>query len=399
MFIHTPFIHARRVGRSLRHWSILKVLLLLLVICALLFPLGAAQAERPTIKLLIDTDPGVDDAAAIVWLLSQQGYPVEVLGITTVVGNATVENTTNNVLTLLDALERDDIPVVIGAAEPLSQPNSHVSSLLHGPDGLWFVGLQNPHDLSELPQDVPGFYCNMANEHPDAVILALAPLTNLAQAVQQCPEAMRSFSQIFSVGGSKISNPPLTDYNFWQDPEAAQIVLAAGVPITLITLEGRTEFTLTEKNLQDLGRKGNEATQLIVGPMQLYSAALTGFGGETAAAYDDVPAAILALDPSLSTAQSALVKMVTEQSLARGQTIIGLTFGERISMIASDAELSALADQAFSDPNFDLFAALTEILAREPDNGFVVLDVKEEKMHRIFMQGMTEKGKKKGKED
>lgn len=162
----------------------------------ILLIMGMGNFAFAAIKLVVDTDPGIDDAAAIVWLLSQERYPVEVLGISTVVGNTTVENAANNVLTLLDALDRRDIPVVIGASEPLTQTHSHVSSLIHGPDGLWYVGAQHPHDLNGLSRDVPAFYRDMATTHPGATLLALGPLTNLAQAIQQYPDEMSNFGQI-----------------------------------------------------------------------------------------------------------------------------------------------------------------------------------------------------------
>jgi purine nucleosidase len=379
---------SRRVRGLWRPQNIFIGFLALIVICTFLISFGMAKAQQPTIKLLVDTDPGVDDAAAIVWLLKQQSFPVEVLGFSTVVGNTTVDNATNNLLTLLEALDQEEIPVVMGAAEPLNQTNSRTSSLIHGPDGFWFVGLQNPHDLSDIPNDVAGYYCTMANDHPEATILTLGPLTNLATAIQQCPDTMHNFSQIISVGGSKQANAPLTDYNIWQDPEAADIVLTAGIPITLLTLEGSEQLTINDKDLANLAKTDDQAVQLLIQPLQLYFSAQTGFDGAAEAPIYDAVAAIYAMNTSLGESQSALVKMVTEPSLARGQTIIGLTFSERLTMIASDEELSSLADQVFIDPNFDLEAALGAILFREPDNAQVVLDIEQDKMHSLFMREM-----------
>ncbi|MFQ6101092.1 MAG: nucleoside hydrolase [Anaerolineae bacterium] len=391
MFAHTNLKQSRRqvCMRAFGGRRIAWVVLPLVVVVALLMPLSAAQAKHPPIELIIDTDPGVDDAAAIVWLLSQRRYPVEVLGIVTVAGNAAIENTTNNVLTLLDALSQPDLPVVMGAAEPLSQPMSHVSLLLHGPDGLWGVGFQNPHDLSGIPKDAPGFYCGQAAEHPGATVLALGPLTNLAQAVGQCPAEMRNFGQIIALGGSRTANAPQMDYNVWQDPEAAEVVLSAGIPLTLVLIDASGEFTLDDDNLQDLMEDGNPAAQLIAGPMQMYAQMQAGFGGATEIAYYDVAAAMYATKTSLGTAESALVKVVTEESLARGQTVIGLDVGERVTMIASVEELNMLVYQFYSDPDFDLMGAIFAILAREPDNAQVVLDIRERWMRWRFMRDMT----------
>lgn len=378
-----------------RQWrKLFMVLLSLLISLTVVAPVGASQATSAStrsrcnpIKLVVDTEPGVDDAAAIVWLLSQNHCQVEVLGIGTVAGNTTVENAANNVLTLLDATGRQDIPVAIGAEAPLVEPLNQISMLIHGPDGLWFVGMSNPHDLSGLSRDVPAFYRDLAQEHPGATLLALGPLTNLAQAIQLYPDAMAQFGQIVALGGSKTANPPLTDYNFWQDPEAADIVLRSGLPVTLVTLEAHEQFTLGQKDLQRLGQ-GSPAAQLLAGPMQMYFDTFTQFGDETEVSFPDVAAAMYAVRPKYGTAQTALVKMVLEASLARGQSIIGLSLMDRITMIASPEELSEMAVRAFTDPTFDLMMAIFEILSREPDNAQVVMDIREHSMRWIFLRSL-----------
>ena len=211
--------------------------------------LGIGWQGAEPLQLIVDTDPGVDDAAAIVWLLSQRYRQVDVLGVVTVVGNADVENTTNNALILLEALGIQDIPVIMGAAAPLSQVPTVTPALIHGPDGLWFVGLQNPHDLSGLPADAPTFYCAQAAAHPGATVLALGPLTNLALAVQQCPNEITGLGQVIALGGSRTANAPMADTNVYQDPEAAEIVLSSGLPVTLVLLETGGQFTLGERDL------------------------------------------------------------------------------------------------------------------------------------------------------
>lgn len=347
----------------------------------------APSTLRP-LELVIDTDAGVDDAAAIAWLLSQTRYPVDLLGFGTVAGNTSVENAANNVLTILDALEQPDIPVAIGAAAPLSEPLSRTGSLLHGSDGLW--GAQNPHDLSSLSRDVPSFYRDLAQANPGATLLSLGPLTNLAQAWQQYPDAISSFNQIIALGGARNggTRTPVAEFNIWQDPDAVDQLLEAGLPITLVPLDAFEEFTLSESALQTLQYQGSEVAELIAEPLQLYATAQTASSATTDVLIPDVAAAMYALDSSLGTAQSAFVRVVTS-SLARGETIIGLTLTERVSMIASDAELSRLADQVFSDPTFNLVAALGEIVAREPDNARLVTDIEEQRMRELFLSTLV----------
>jgi len=372
-------------------WAVLS----LAVIVALLVPLGIAQAKCPPVKLIIDTDPGVDDAAALAWLFSQNRYPVDVLGIVSVVGNTEAMLGAVNTLMLLDVLERDDVPVVMGAATPMDQPNSLGSMLVHGPDGLWGFGAMSLTEEELLaylgrlaPTTAPAFYCEQVAANPGATVLTLGPLTNVAQAVQECPETMAEIDQIVAMGGSRMANAPQTDYNAWQDPEAAEIVLSSGIPLTLVLLESSAEFTLDEDNLQDLMEEGNPAAQFIAGPMQVYALMHSQFGEATQVPYYDVAAAMYAMRPSLGTSESALVRMVTEPSLSRGQTVVGLTFIDRVSMLIPLEELNDLIITYGDQPDV-LFGILYETVMDNPDNGQVVLDVKERRMRRRFMRDMT----------
>ena len=348
----------------------------------------AASKSKP-LDLVIDTDAGVDDAAAILWLLSQKNYPVDILGFGTVAGNTTVKNAANNVLTLLDTLGQQDIPVAIGAAAPLLEPLSRVGSLIHGPDGLW--GTQQLHDLSGLSHDVPSFYRDLAQAHPGATLLSLGPLTNLAETWEQYPDALRSFKQIIALGGAKNggNRTPVAEVNIWQDPQAANELLSANLPITLVPLDAFQKFTLTQSAVQAFQTQDSKAAKLIAQPLQLYANAQTQSAGRTNMSIPDVAAAIYAVDSSLGTAQSALVKVLTQPSLARGETIIGLTETERLFIIASDAELSRLAAQVFSDPTFNLQTARGAILAREPNNARLVTDIKAQQMRGLFLSTLA----------
>lgn len=341
--------------------------------------------------LIVDTDGGVDDAAALAWLLTQEEYDVDLLGITTVAGNTSVENATNNTLIFLEAAGRTDVPVVIGAAAPLVKPLSLTPWFLHGPDGLWFVGLQNPHDLSGLPTDAPAFYRDAAVNHPGATLLALGPLTNIAQAIDQYPAEMALLGEIVVLGGAKFggNTTPVSEYNLWQDPDAAVQVLNAGIPITMLTLDGFEELEFKQKDVEKLADKGNAAAQLLAIPLQFYADVQFQQGAETFT-IPDVAAVIYYFEREWGDEQSGLVKPVTDASDANGQTIIGLTLNERVTMIGDDAELSNLTLLAFTDPTFDLQAALGAILSREPDNAWVVMDIDEKNIRRQFMKDMTD---------
>jgi inosine-uridine nucleoside N-ribohydrolase len=360
-------------------------------------PAAPAQAQEAVpssstpINVIIDADAGVDDSTAIAYLLSQDRQPVNLLGITAVAGNTTVENSASNILTLLETANVS-APVIVGAAQPLSRTLSHSGKLIHGPDGLWFVGYAHPHDLSTLSHDAPAFYHQMAQQHPGATLIALGPLTNIAEAIRQNPQAMSKFAKIVVLGGAKQggNQTPVSEYNIWQDPEAADVVFRSGIPIALMPLDTFTTLTIETSDLDELRAEGNPLAQLIVEPLASYAQVQTGLGGATSASIPDLAAMMYSLEPTLGTPVSSLVEVIPAPRLVRGQTIIATNFGEKLTMLAEDDELSIIADRVFSEPGFDLFGALGAIMARKPDNAQVVLDINEKRMKRLFMRAMTD---------
>src|SRR5690349_15041241 len=143
---------------------------------------GGVIVSEP-LKVFCDTDIGDDDALGIAMLLRAPN--VQVIGFSTVAGNTTVENATRNLLTVLDAAGCQ-IPVTLGSARPLIVAPSHQGMAIHGPDGFW--NCQQPHDLSAIARDAPKAIAEAAHANPGMTLLALGPLTNVAQAIQQYPE-------------------------------------------------------------------------------------------------------------------------------------------------------------------------------------------------------------------
>jgi inosine/uridine nucleosidase len=369
---------------ALRRTTLLILLALLASIGVGNFSADAARRQSP-IKVFVDTDIGVDDATAIAWLL--QAPEANVVGFTTVMGNTTVENATQNLLTLLDA-EHSHLPVTIGAAAPLAVPFSHVGALSHGPSGLWFS--QVPHNLQGIPRDAPAAIAAAARANRGMTLLTLGPLTNVAQAAQRFPHDMAGVHIIALVGSRGPGNrTPVAEFNAFGDPKALDIVIESGLDVTLVTLDAFTQVQVDSvKFPQKLNQKGGAVGQLLAAALTPYFQAETqGAGGQ--ASIPDAAAAVYALRPDLGTATSGLVDVATDNGLTRGQTVMALDPNAKITMIADDAELSALADRVFSDPNFDLNAALFQILSRRPDNAKVVLVVKGRAMTDLLEQGLT----------
>jgi inosine-uridine nucleoside N-ribohydrolase len=367
----------------------IPVLLLALILGSLLAGAFSADAalRRPTVKVFVDADIGVDDATAIAWLIKERS--VNLVGVTTVAGNTTVENATQNILTLLDVAQRN-VPVTMGAAQPLVYPHSHIGAFTHGPSGLWFS--QTQHDLSAIPRDAPAAIAAAARANPGMTLIALGPLTNVAQAAQRFPADMAGV-RIIALGGSRGpgNRSPVAEFSAFGDPQAFDIVLESELNVTMIPLDAFSQVKVdSEKFVRKLTRDGGAMGQFLASVLTPYFQAETqGAGGE--ATVPDAAAAIYAVLPELGTATSSLVDVATDAGLTRGQTVMAIDTNSKIFMIADDAELSALVDRVFSEPGFDINAALGAILARRPDNAQVVLDVKGPTMARELERGLTQR--------
>ena len=278
---------------------------------------AAAKAQQVPTRLIVDTDPGVDDAVALSWLLTQHQQPLQFLGIVTVAGNTTVKNATNNAVLVLKQLGRQNVPVVMGAAAPLVQPLTKTTWFIYGPDGLWFLGLQNPQDLSGVHVGAPGFYCETVAANPGVRILALGPLTNIAHALQQCPDTMKTLGQLVILGGAKFggNKTVVAEFNFWQDPEAANAVLTAGLPITLVLLDAFVQPTIEQKDLDKLFAKGTPAIQFLSSAIQQYANVQLANTGR--AGIPDAVAAVIALRAAKAPVRRHLLRWYSRKAITR----------------------------------------------------------------------------------
>ncbi|QDL91264.1 nucleoside hydrolase [Paroceanicella profunda] len=183
-------------------------------------------------KTYIDTDPGLDDALAI--LAALRALELDVRGITTVAGNIGLPLTTRNAGSLVALAGREGLPVVPGAPGPLARAAIDASEI-HGNDGLGAVTLPEP---TEAPLDIPAADWLGTQVSEDAQILALGPLTNIAQMLRSHPNARPD--RIIAMGGA-IREPgnsgPKAEFNIAADPEAAAEVFASGIPLVLIPLD------------------------------------------------------------------------------------------------------------------------------------------------------------------
>jgi len=237
-------------------------------------------------KVVIDTDPGLDDAVAILFALASPAF--EVLGLTTVSGNIGLATVTRNAGRILALAGRPDIPVIAGAAAPLARKGFDTTEI-HGDDGLGGVMFPEP-DPAALPlEGAPLWLAETLLHHPfgSVDILALGPLTNIARLVREHPAAAGRVGRIIAMGGAideRGNIGPHSEFNLAADPEAADIVLRAGLPLVLIPLDVTRQVRATRDYLDRLRVSGRLSALAAADVIEAYFQSTTG--GESRPLHD-----------------------------------------------------------------------------------------------------------------
>lgn len=276
-------------------------------------------------RILFDTDPGVDDAMAL--LLALASPEIEVIGVTTVFGNSTIAATTRNALNLLHFAERADIPVACGAARPMVLPLQRTAEHVHGDDAMGNIGWHDVLDPNLKPIEVPAaqFIAETIMAHPGAItLLAVGPLTNLALALQLEPRIVQAVREVVIMGGS-VSMPgnvsPVAEANIHADPHAAAMVFNAGFPLTMVGLDVTMQVKMDDNDfarLRAAGRFGKFVAQIV----PFYQEAHRRRYGYPNGQIDthDPSAMAYVIDPTLFEGEQWSVVVATEGP-AQGMTI------------------------------------------------------------------------------
>jgi inosine-uridine nucleoside N-ribohydrolase len=266
--------------------------------------------------IILDCDPGHDDAMAI--LLAAQH--LEVLGITTVGGNQTLDKVTQNALKVLELCGRTDIPVAAGRDRPLVQPPVHAPQF-HGQTGLDGPILPEP-TTEPHPVDGVDFIVQTAMSTDDLTLVATGPLTNVAAALHQEPQLTTHLREICLMGGSVTFGnwTPAAEFNIWCDPEAAHVVFASDVPKRMVGVNLTRQAVIEDPDIQrmyDLGtRTGEVAAELI----SWFGAQNRKVSGEGPALHDACAVAWL-IDPSLIEGRPLHVTVELRGEYTRGMTV------------------------------------------------------------------------------
>jgi purine nucleosidase len=275
-------------------------------------------------RLVIDSDGGIDDAAAIVWLCGRPD--VEIAAVTAVGGNVEVRQAARNLRIILEAAGRPDVPVHVGTDPTDPAPHVPRPTFIHGEDGLGDVGLPDP--LRGADADTPAVDVLVREMRRGASLLTLGPLTNLAAAVRADPAAARS-SRLTLMGGSAHAEGnarPSAEANVAHDPLAAASTLDAewSAPPVMVGLNVTHQATLRDIEFAALARRATAAAAFLYGPLSFYrrNAGTLCAAGETPC--HDLLAAMAAARPDVLGVEVLPVAVDTGGSAAWGQTVVDL---------------------------------------------------------------------------
>lgn len=288
-----------------------------------------SQSSRP---VLIDTDPGIDDALAILLAWGLAGLRVE--AISTVAGNVSVDLATVNVFRLLEAARPIHCPrVARGAAAPLRRPLV-TATHVHGDDGLGNLDRFREPDgrpryasppLDLETRDGADLILETAGRFgEDLVVIALGPLTNVALALGRDPARLRRIGRLVVMGGAVTvagNVTPAAEFNFHVDPDAAQAVLAGGLPVELIPLDVTRRVTLGRAALDTRLPPPRGPRGQFLEDFSAHGFAFGGMRGDGGITLHDPLAVAVAADPSLVGLEPLHVQVETESDLTRGLSL------------------------------------------------------------------------------
>ncbi|TQD83669.1 hypothetical protein C1H46_030783 [Malus baccata] len=275
----------------------------------------ADVAAKETKKIIIDTDPGIDDAMAI--FVALQSPEVQVIGLTTIYGNVYTTLATRNALHLLEVAGRTDIPVAEGSHVTITKGTKlRIADFVHGADGL---GNQNfpPPKGKPIEQSAAAFLVEQASLYPGKVtVVALGPLTNIALATQLDPEFAKNIGQIILLGGAFAVNGnvnPAAEANIFGDPDAADMVFTCGADILAMGINVTHQVVLTDADREKLAMSNGKFAQYLCKILDVY------FSYHHDAYSTKV--VVAAVDPSLFTYTEGVVRVQTN-GITRGLTIL-----------------------------------------------------------------------------
>lgn len=273
-------------------------------------------------KLIIDTDPGIDDSMAI--LMAFQTQAVDVIGLTTIFGNVSTEDSSRNALLLCEIAGRPDVPVAEGSPGPLKGGMPRVADFVHGSNGLGNINLPPPK-LKKIEKNAAEFLVDKVSEYPGEIsILALGPLTNLALAIKRDSSFASKVKSIVVLGGAffALGNVnPAAEANIYGDPEAADVVFTSGAHISVVGINITTQTKFTDIDLCELRESKGRHTRVITDMCKFYRDWHVKSDGVEGIFLHDPVCFVALVRPDLFTFKKGVVRVET-QGICMGHTLM-----------------------------------------------------------------------------
>ena len=273
-------------------------------------------------KVIIDTDPGVDDAMAILFALACP--EIDVVGLTSIFGNVTTKLATQNALRLVEFADRADIPVAHGAENALAMDVEGIASYVHGDDGLGNTN-QPPPVGSAIELSAAQFIVETIMANPGEVtLLPIGPLTNIALALALEPKIVENVAEVIIMGGAATVNGnvnPAAEANIWHDPQAGDKTLTAGWPLTMVGLDVTHQVLMDEAYFDRLRATGSKTCAYVYDVSRFYCEFYRSRTGVNGCFTHDPSVVAYLLDPSLFATEQGPVRVVPE-GIAMGQTLM-----------------------------------------------------------------------------
>jgi inosine-uridine nucleoside N-ribohydrolase len=284
-------------------------------------------------KIILDCDPGHDDALAI--LLAARHPAIDLLAITTVAGNQSVEKTSHNALKVCSLANIRNIPIARGMKQPLVRP-ARFAADIHGESGLDGPNLPEP-DIELVSQHAVDLIIDLLmRSEGDIILVATGPLTNIATAMRLEPAILPKIKAISLMGGAiGLGNTtPAAEFNIFFDADAAAIVFGCGRPITMVPLEVTHQALATEEILQRLRASGRTVANFAADLLVFFASTYRDvFGFDTPPVHD--PCAVAAvIDPEIIRARQMRVDIETNSQFCDGRTACDMYGSSKLPMNA-----------------------------------------------------------------
>ena len=274
-------------------------------------------------KIIIDTDPGTDDAVAILIALAHFSDQ-EILGITTVAGNVGVKVGTTNALRILEHAGRINIHVYEGESTPLKR-ELLTAEWVHGTDGLGGVPFPEPSKTEEDLDAVSFLKQSISSSEEKVTLCVLGPMTNIGKALIEKPEISDNIEQIIFMGGSAEggNTTPAAEFNILVDPDATEIVLHSGIKLVMMGLDVTHQAISTSERMQNISETKTKTSELLVGLMsRLANLEIVKKKFPDGTPVHDAFVTAYLVDSSLTTGSFVNVEVETSSELTVGQTVV-----------------------------------------------------------------------------